>query len=478
MYMEFKNDDSSIEDDDNLGYKKISSFYDNGNNKTILTKRGYSIIKDNFSIKEIESLKLNLTVKPFICSDFGESGEPFPVYLESKSKLYIPKFMGFKMYGNPDKIKLSKGIKTDIEFYGSLRDKQKPVVEAFFKSCAKSHDYCKYSKGGIISVGCGFGKTVLALYISTVLKKKTLVIVHKTFLMNQWKERIQQYIPNARIGFIQGKTIDIDDKDIVIGMLQSISMKDYDENIFNDFGFTIIDEAHHIAAEVFSRSLTKINSYYMLGLSATPKRKDGLSKVFEWYLGPYLFIQKEKEKRTLQVNIIKFTCENEDYNNEEMTFKGQVCMPKMINNITGYFRRTELIYKIVEKMVNESLLRKILILSDRREHLRMIYNMIEHRKLCSVGYYIGGMKEKDLKKSENMQVLLGTYSMSSEGMDIPDLNTLIMASPKSDIEQSVGRILRKNHEDVTPKIYDIVDDFSVFTNQGNKRRQFYKKNNY
>jgi superfamily II DNA or RNA helicase len=88
------------------------------------------------------------------------------------------------------------------------------------------------------------------------------------------------------------------------------------------------------------------------------------------------------------------------------------------------------------------------------------------------------MKEKDLKKSENMQVLLGTYSMSSEGMDIPELNTLIMASPKSDIEQSVGRILRKDHEDITPKIFDIVDDFSVFTNQGNKRRQFYKKNNY
>ena len=474
----FNCDDSSIEDDISLGYTKKSNYYETEKNHTVLSKRGYSLIKDKFSIKEIEKVKLELTVKPFVCSDYGSTSEPFNVYIESKSKLYIPKYIGYSKFGNPDKIKLNKGSLIDIEFYGSLRDKQKVVVESYLKSCTKSHDFTKYSKGGIISVGCGFGKTVLALYIATVLKRKTLVIVHKTFLMNQWKERIQQYIPSAKIGFIQGKTIDVDDKDIVIGMLQSISMKEYDDNVFNDFGFTVIDEAHHIAAEVFSRSLTKINSYYMLGLSATPKRKDGLSKVFEWYIGPYLYIQKKNVPKPLEINIVKFTSENEDYNDEVQNFKGQVCMPKMINNITQYFRRTELIYAIIAKIINENLLRKILVLSDRREHLKMIYNMIENRKLCSVGYYIGGMKEKDLKKSENMQVLLGTYSMSSEGMDIPELNTLIMGSPKSEIEQSVGRILRKDHEDLTPKIFDIVDDFSVFTNQANKRKKFYKKNNY
>ena len=87
------------------------------------------------------------------------------------------------------------------------------------------------------------------------------------------------------------------------------------------------------------------------------------------------------------------------------------------------------------------------------------------------------MKEKELKLSESKKVLLGTYSMSSEGMDIPSLNTLILASPKSDIEQSIGRIQRKAHE-LTPRIFDIIDDFSTFGNQKNKRISLYRKFDY
>ena len=103
--------------------------------------------------------------------------------------------------------------------------------------------------------------------------------------------------------------------------------------------------------------------------------------------------------------------------------------------------------------------------------------MVNDRELASIGYYIGGMKELELKCSEDKDILLGTYAMSSEGMDIPSLNTLIMASPKGEIEQSVGRILRKKHA-ITPIVYDIVDDFSIFTGQYYKRMKFYKKNNY
>ena len=89
------------------------------------------------------------------------------------------------------------------------------------------------------------------------LKKKTLVIVHKEFLMNQWIERIELFLPDAKIGKIQGQIVDVDDKDIVIGMLQSLSMKEYPASVFESFGLTIIDEVHHISSEVFSNSLFK-----------------------------------------------------------------------------------------------------------------------------------------------------------------------------------------------------------------------------
>ena len=100
------------------------------------------------------------------------------------------------------------------------------------------------------------------------LKVKTLVVVHKEFLVNQWKERIAQFLPNAKVGKIQSNVINTKDKDIVIGMLQSISMKEYDESVFSDFGFVIYDECHHLGAEVFSKALLK-TSFFEVHMTAS-----------------------------------------------------------------------------------------------------------------------------------------------------------------------------------------------------------------
>jgi superfamily II DNA or RNA helicase len=118
---------------------------------------------------------------------------------------------------------------------------------------------------------------------------KTLVIVHKEFLLNQWIERIHQFLPTARVGKIQGSTVDVDNKDIVIGMLQSLSMKDYPADTFTSFGLMVIDEVHHISSEVFSCALFKVVTKYTMGLSATMNRKDGTTKVFKMFLGDVVY---------------------------------------------------------------------------------------------------------------------------------------------------------------------------------------------
>ena len=93
-----------------------------------------------------------------------------------------------------------------------------------------------------------------------------MIIVHKEFLLRQWIERIEQFLPTAKVGRIQGEVIDIEDKDIVIGMLQSLSMKDYNSSIFKDFGLSVYDECHHIGAEVFSRVFLKLlqNTHWII----------------------------------------------------------------------------------------------------------------------------------------------------------------------------------------------------------------------
>ena len=123
----------------------------------------------------------------------------------------------------------------------------------------------------------------MSLNIATKLKKKTLVIVHKTFLQDQWIERIK-FFTDAKIGIIRQNKCDIDDKDIVLGSIHSISKRDYGD-IFDKFGFVIYDEAHHVSSKYFSKTLLKTNCKYTLALTATPYRLDGLINIMYSFLG-------------------------------------------------------------------------------------------------------------------------------------------------------------------------------------------------
>ena len=436
-----------------------------------LSKNGYKILKKNYDSKKIKTIKDELTVKPFnnfnksqMNSDVGR----FSVFLESPKKLYLPRFYGLKTIGPPDINEMEDGDDIDLKFKGDLREEQKPIEKIYLDNA--------YEKGGgIISIRCGGGKTVLALHIISVLKKKAIVIVHKDFLMTQWRDRILEFLPDARIGKIQQDTVDIEDKDIVLAMVQSLSMKEYHEDTFDSFGLAVFDECHHLGAEVFSKSMSKVASKYMLGLSATPKRKDGLSKVFEWYMGDIVYLQKKKNEDYAEVQLIDCNYNDIKYNKVELNFRKDPCMPKMINNICDYFKRSELIRDLIKKYHKDG--RSILILSDRRGHLDMLFKMLNG---YSRGFYVGGMKPDELRESQEKEILLATFSMASEGMDIPKLNTVILASPKSDVEQSVGRVFRQKACDrkFHPLIIDIIDNFSLFVKQSEKRIKFYQKSNF
>jgi superfamily II DNA or RNA helicase len=435
---------------------------------TSLSKSGYKIKKSDLSSQQIKEIKDELYVKPFTFPKNNQTDSGFQVYMESPKKLYLPRFYGLTKFNEPKENKMEEGDNITIEFNGDLREEQKPIEEVYLKNA--------YEKGGgIISLKCGGGKTVLALHIISVLKKKTLVIVHKDFLMTQWRDRIKEFLPNARIGKIQQNTVDIENKDIVLAMVQSLSMKEYPENTFDSFGLAIFDECHHLGAEVFSRSMQKVSSKYMLGLSATPKRKDGLSKVFEWFMGDIVYKDEKKNEDYAEVQLIPCNFQDPLYSKEELNFRKEPCMPRMINNICNYLPRTELIFNLIKKYNLEK--RSILILSDRREHLKLLYELLDG---YSRGYYVGGMKPEELRESQEKDILLATFSMASEGMDIPKLNTVILASPKSDVEQSVGRIFRQKADvrEFHPLIIDIQDNFSMFKNQCNKRVILYRKSNF
>lgn len=318
--------------------------------------------------------------------------------------------------------------------------------------------------------------TVMALNIISQLKKKTLVIVHKEFLMNQWIERIEQFLPDARVGKIQGKTIDIENKDIVIGMLQSLSMKDYPDDMFSSFGLTISDECHHISAEVFCRSLFKIVTKYMLGLSATMNRKDGLTKVFKYFIGNVVYKEKREGDDSVLVKLINYKNSDPDFSQTVYNFKGQTHYSVMIRKLCEFNHRTEFVLKILVDILESKTNEQIMIIAHNKSVLKYIYDAIEHRNIATVGYYVGGMKEKDLKETEGKQVVIATYAMAEEALDIKTLSCLIMVTPKTDVTQAVGRILRMKHKH--PQVIDIVDQHDIFQRQSIKRLRFYKKCKY
>ena len=439
---------------------------------TYLGQKGYTIPKNELTIEKQKQIRNDLTIKPFVMgSPMNNDQKSFPAYRESSNKFYVPHYYGIENYGPPKQYKICEGLDINLEFAGILRDYQVPVVNKFIDHC----NDVKYG-GGLLELPCAWGKTSASLYILSKLHKKTLVIVHKEFLMNQWIERIQQFLPKARVGKIQGPIIDIDDKDIVIGMLQSLSMKEYPSSTFESFGLTIIDEVHHISSEVFSNSLFKLVTKYMLGLSATMNRKDGTTKVFKMFLGEVIFKGKRDEPMNVIVNAIKYEVNDDEFNEVKLDYRGNPAYSTMISKLCEYNRRSEFILKVLSDMLSINPNQQVMILAHNKNILKYLHDAVAHRNIATVGYYIGGMKEFALKETEGKKVVIATYAMAAEALDIKTLTTLIMATPKTDIEQSVGRILREKHS--SPVVVDIIDSHDLFQNQWRKRKTFYKKENY
>ena len=445
--------------------------------ETTLSYRGYALPKSALADAELTSIRDELTVKPFVPKDYQIPGQDasFKVFQESASKIYLPKMYGLKKYGVPQVNKLHDGADIRVPFAGSLRKEQEAPTQAFL---AAAHDPARM--GGVLNMACAAGKTVMALYLISALSKKTLVIVHKDFLLQQWRERIEQFLPTARLGVIKAKKIEVDHADIVLASLQSLSMKEYDDAIFKDFGTVVVDECHHTSAEVFSRALRKVNFKYSLGLSATIQRKDGLTKVFMWYLGDVVYSAAKRKGDTVTVKAIEYYDPHPGYSQECLMARDKLNISRMLNNICAFPPRTHRLLDEWKAVYDDEPQRRTLILSDRRAHLQAIAKHLKETWDIPSGMYVGGVSQDELKRSETAPVILGTYQFCSEGFDVQGLDTLILASPKSDVVQSVGRILRQKPEDRrhVPLIIDVMDMFSIFERQAKKRLSYYKKCGY
>jgi len=444
-----------------------------------LTRNGYKVPKSIVG-ENLDALRRELTVKPYVPAVFVNPRyvKKYPVYHETENFIYVPKQFGIKRWGEPTP-EITSVSSDRWQFNGSIRPAQVEVVDAYLdpREDTPNAGAVLHPRDGMICLQTGGGKTVCALYIASQLRVKTLIIVHNTFLKDQWEDRIKAFLPSATIGHLQGETTDVD-KDIVIAMIQSISMKEYPKETFRGFGLTVIDECHHIASEVFVQAFQKITSKHMLGLSATPDRKDGLMYVIEWFLGPILYKSESGDKvdDLVRVEMYKHEPDDVDFNRILLNNQGVMNVAGMVNKLAEFKPRTDMIVKILKDILESEPDRQILVLSDRVQHCKDLMALLDPDKAAILAQNVASSKRAEFCASK--KILIATYSMCKEGFDVASLNTLVMATPRPDIDQIVGRILRteKSKRTTQPLIVDIVD--STFRRQFQARLKLYRDRNY
>jgi len=441
-----------------------------------ITRFGYIIRKKSLDESVLADIKKDLTAKPFKMGQYSKfaKNNTFPLYVENGDYIGLPKYYGLEKIGKPDinKLETYKFPKYDMKYVGKLRPHQQTIVD---KVC----DGFDKQRGGLLIAGCGSGKTNMAIYVACKYKLKTLFIVHKTFLKNQIINRIQSTTNIKKIGIIQQKKAETNHP-FVVGMVQSLAKIDYDDEIFRDFGMIIIDEVHHMGAKNFSKVYQKMSGKYMLGISAERKRNDGMYKIINWYMGPILHAEEQKPNDMVVVKKFHYKTCNKERNKVIINkYTQEPDRSTMVTNLVHIKRRNRFTIKLIEELFDQG--KNILCLSGRLKQVNLFNKFLNKNPYLkgNVGKYIGGMSEEELAKSATKQIILGTYSMAEEGLDIENLNAVILCTPKSAIKQSVGRILRKDVYEENPIVIDISDDDNaVFKRQSNTRDTYYKKQNY
>lgn len=431
--------------------------------------------KDEIGLEKMKVLKDRLTFMPR-ASDFDEE-PPTPIVMcrDEGEWFGIPRgyFMIANTGGHTIEYKMCDGKPILCDFKGDLREDQKRAMESFHR---RNDDGPFY--GGLFVIPCGLGKTVLAINLIGVLKKKTIVIVHKEFLVNQWRERIREFMPDARIGLIQQDVCDYKDKDIVIAMVHSlVGERKYPKEVYTqEFGLLICDETHRMGAASFSKGAPLFNAKYRIGLTATFRRKDNMEDVIRYTMGDVFFDSEAKEMMKARVKRVRtgFSLfKNDGFN------PNKVPLARLVNMLCRNSRRNAIIVDFICQAREKG--RKILVLSDRLDHLDVLSCSVkeELRKKgvpANIDFYVGGRSERELAIASKSDIIMATVHMAAEGLDIKELDSLFLVTPRTDVEQSAGRILRGLEGKKQPIIVDFLDDGPpILVRMYEKREKLYRK---
>jgi len=383
--------------------------------------------------------------------------EPIEIYAETDKSFGIPLYYR-DMAPHADKVidQTAHGSPIEFEFTATLRGRQAPVHNRFVQSIASG------KHGFLLVAPTGTGKTILALDMLAELKTTALVVVPRDRIADQWEERILEHtsLTKEQIGRVQRDRCEFEGKAVTIGMIQSLMKDKYPSEFKRWPGVVVFDETHLLGAHEFNKVITMFPSAYKIAVSATPNRADGMEDAYKYHVAeetltvaggtdvkPTVILRGYEERKDRRHPYL--------HNINEAVNRRGVLLSHVAEDIT----RNALIAVYTKKFVESD--RRTLVLSDRKDQLKMLQDVLVKRHGMpprSVGMFVAETKKRERERVLNYcKVILATYGVMSMAVDVPNLRGLILATPQSDVEQPLGRILRMCEDTRDPVALDIID---------------------
>lgn len=347
----------------------------------------------------------------------------------------------------------------EFDFVGNLLPRQNEVKKEVIEILNRTGSI-------VLSLHTGFGKTVMAIYLASKVKLRSIILCHRTIIIDQWVQSIKKYIPTAKICILGEKLTkkalkerDYDETNCDFLICNVINVDKRDREFYSSFGLLIIDEIHTICTTSFSKSLLYIFPEYVIGLSATPFRSDGMDRIIELFCGPEIVYRKLYRP----FNVYKVNTNFKP--NSETNISGNLDWNSVLEDQATNLERNILIVNICRYFLS----RNILVLVKRKEHAAILRNMLAS-KGEDVDVFTGDSKECNY----NCRVLIATYSIAGVGFDHSKLDLMIGAADVlENFTQYIGRIFRR--DDVSAVYIDLIDEMSTIKKHSMERLKICKE---
>lgn len=405
-------------------------------------------------------------------------GPRWKVWYIRGNRVGVPRFYGLSRFGPPAEDLRVDGAPMAVDpprrFEGELRELQTLAAQRAEAALASWG-------GAVIEAACGMGKTALAIHLSCRFQRRTLVVVPGESILKGWLAALARFAPSLAVWVLREKWTprkqarwEAESPDLVVSTAASMAECDYPTDVLLQFGFVVIDEAHIIAARTLSQILPKLPARRVLGITATPARKDGLQHALYWLMGPACFAFQRVPEVTgvdepVDVRQVRLAVGSRVV---VTNVSGDIDYSNTLTELIGDSERNAAIVERVFELVRTERRAKVIVFSSRCEHVDLLCGM-----LCERGLRAGVLRGGVALPAADCEVVVATEQFASKGYDDPALDTLVMAVPfasRTVLQQMIGRIEREQAGKAKPLVEDLVDTFGPFPAMARRRAEFYR----